>query len=234
MYRTLVALAVVIGAVVVVGTALTGGATTAMADGTAVAAQEDGSPVAIVARYPTEDGHRNETVLTAEDFESVGNATTDSRTGEAYVPVTLTDSAAENFSETLREAGFTGEGVSRCPRDWRNATNETWCLLTVLDGNVVYSAGITPGLANEIDSGSFVQDPRLRMLADNQSRAEDLQRALVGDPVTTTATSEDGTGDAGDDSEDGGGVLPAPGFTGSAAAVALVAALLVAARRRAG
>ncbi len=139
--------------------------------------------VEIVARYPVEENgtvkHVNETVLTSDDLTNnadPGSATNDQQTGETYVPVTLTnDETAEKYTRILTQRGFTNEGVSRCPRDWRNASGETWCLLTVSDGDVVYSAGVAPGLANEINSGGFVDDPRFRMLTEQMGTAQRLQ-----------------------------------------------------------
>jgi preprotein translocase subunit SecD len=133
--------------------------------------------VRIVARYPTDDGYQNETVLNAQELEDsrIGVASRDERRGSTYVPITLDDEeTAREFSDSMQENGFTTRGISNCR--WQvDKQDSGYCLLTVVDGEVVYAASMAEGLAQNINSGTFVEDPTFRMLTTNISDARDLQ-----------------------------------------------------------
>jgi preprotein translocase subunit SecD len=139
--------------------------------------------VEIVAHFPNEsgDGYREETVLTQEQVANVGTA--QSASGQVggvnapHVPVVLTDAAAESFAEDMRRYGFTGPGTDACPRDAPPVGNNTdgYCLYTVLDGDTVYSASMAPGLAQDIESGDFVNSKNFVMTTTNISDARELQ-----------------------------------------------------------
>lgn len=221
---------------------------------TATATDTNGSadtPVAVKAQVPTDDGGtRNVTVLTAADVASVGSVDV-SRSGQPFVTVTLTASGAEAFASDLERLGFADRDGTRC------ADGSGRCLHTVVDGEVVYSAGVSPGLAETFRSGEFVADPRFRFVTANESSARDLAAALRANApgvTTTTGTAasdaaatpttaatadgddgategEAGGADAGsDDTGTDGGSLP--GFGAVAALAALCGFLVVAHRRR--
>ncbi|WP_135821283.1 preprotein translocase subunit SecD [Halostella litorea] len=137
--------------------------------------------VRIDARYPVQVNgsteYRTETVLQQEDLQSVGQAQANDRNDGYHVSVTLREGAAEQFSNTLNEAGFTeAEGISNCQPDaGPNGTDNGYCLQTVVDGEVVYSAGVRRNLATSIRNGDFNRDPTFRMTTTSQQDAQDLQ-----------------------------------------------------------
>ncbi|MUV60419.1 hypothetical protein [Halobacterium sp. CBA1126] len=151
--------------------------------GSGAAADADAS---VVARYPAENGTMTETtVVSADDVASAEPTTT--RNGGAGVAVTLTDAGAQSFTDALVDAGFTTEGAARsCSTDGAERNDEGYCLLTVLDGEVVYAAGLTEPLAETIESGEFAEDPRLLLATATEADANRLARAFGADVPTTT------------------------------------------------
>jgi len=140
--------------------------------------------VKIVASYPEQDdettAQRQQTVLTEDDFASVGSAQEAGQGRPPRVPVTLTDAAAEDFVAALRERGFTsGEGVSAC-RYESNPDDPGYCLHTVVDGDIVYTAGMSTGLAEMMESGEFSENPAFVLQTRTFSKAEEIAAALRG------------------------------------------------------
>jgi preprotein translocase subunit SecD len=144
----------------------------------------DRGRVRMIARYPTEsDGYRTRTLLSNEDFTEVGSARRPSGTqGQPHVSVTLTESAAREYAQASQEYGFTSAvGRSNCPTrearsDPENATG--YCLLTVRDGAVVFAAQMSPGLAQTLENGEFVDEPTFVITATNMTEAERLSLNL--------------------------------------------------------
>lgn len=143
--------------------------------------------VEMVAHFPIErDGdtvYRDVTLLTNADFVNVGSVQPASHTQpNPFVPVTLTDEAAQNFSDAMVNFGFTSpEGIANCPtqtaeQDSANATGH--CLYTVSDGEVVYAAQMSRGLAQEFENGGFAANPQFVITAENTSEARNLALAL--------------------------------------------------------
>lgn len=172
----------------------TGTATPESSDGTATATREQSderdtatqasvdSSVELVATFPTqtEDGveQRRETVLTEQHFTGVGSPRTRSGATPPFVTVTLTETGAETYTEAMQKYGFTsGEGIEAC-RAQSHPEDPGFCLQTVVDGETVYSAGMSPGLAEIIESGEFDADPRFRLIATNFSQAQELASNL--------------------------------------------------------
>ncbi|AHG05210.1 hypothetical protein HALDL1_06540 [Halobacterium sp. DL1] len=140
----------------------------------------------VVARFPSDGEMVEQTVVSPSGVETVS----ESREGQTdwQVPVTLTDSAAASFAETLVDAGFTGEGVQSCEAD-AERNDEGYCLLTVVDGNVVSAYGLGPGLADAIESGSFESNPQFLFMVQNETTAERVALTFGWQPSkTTTAT----------------------------------------------
>lgn len=197
---------------------------------TASATANETADYGVVALYETDDGEVvRETVLTPDDVAEVGAVERDSQTGTPYVPVTLTETGTENFTEAMLAAGF-GDG-GNCRYESASGSGPGECLLTVVDGEVVYSAGVQAELGEEIRSGAFAEDPRLIMTTENESQAESLRAAFVDGEsaaenetatAAATATTATTTADAESDGADGS----VPGLTGPAALAALVLALL--------
>ncbi|WP_232686442.1 preprotein translocase subunit SecD [Halobacterium zhouii] len=130
--------------------------------------------VELWAYYPKNGTQTNATVLQSEDLQEVSPPQTNQR-GRPIVPVVLTSDAAQEFANDLQQYGFTsGQGVSNC--QFQTTGNEPdYCLLTVLDDEVVYSASMGPGLANSIESGDFVKRPSFYITANSMSEARQLQ-----------------------------------------------------------
>lgn len=161
--------------------------------GSGAAADADAS---VVARYPAENGSMTETpVVTADDVASAEPTTT--QHGRPGVTVTLTDAGAQSFTDTLVDAGFTSDNATgNCPTDGAQRNDEGYCLLTVLDGEVVYAAALAPSLADAIEGGAFADDPRLLLATATESNATRLARAFgasVAEDTTTARTQPPAT-----------------------------------------
>ena len=146
--------------------------------------------VELWAYYPQGGNQTNATLLQSEDLAEVSPPRTDQR-GRPIVPVVLTDGAAEEFANSMQQYGFTsGEGISNC--QFRTSGNEPdYCLLTVLDGEVVYSASMGPTLANSIESGEFVRAPSFYIEADSMAEARQLQVNLRAGSLPTSLDFQD-------------------------------------------
>jgi preprotein translocase subunit SecD len=141
-----------------------------------------GGTVEVVASYPVQVGETTEqhqqTVLTEDDFASVGSARKAGQGRPPRVPATLTDAAAEDFVAALRERNFTsGEGVGACQPE-ANPGDPGYCLHTVVDGEIVYTAGVSTGLAELMESGEFSENPTFVLQTRNFSKAKQLAAAL--------------------------------------------------------
>lgn len=143
--------------------------------------------VSIVAQYPGENGTQNRTVLEQDDFAGIGVAQ-QPEGRQPEVPVTVREDAAGRFQQDMVDLGFTNEGVQSChgvPADQR------YCLNTVVDDEVVYSASMTSSLASDFESGQFVNDPGFVMTATNMSEARSLQINLRAGALPAPLDLED-------------------------------------------
>jgi hypothetical protein len=140
--------------------------------------------VELVASFPAQQNgsdQRRETVLTAGDFASVSEPQSGGGGRPPYVQVTLTDAAAANYTKAMRDYGFTSEaGIDAC-RYESNPDDPGYCLQTVVDGEVVFAAGMAPSLARTIDSGEFSQQPAFVLQTRNQSQARQIAAVLTTD-----------------------------------------------------
>lgn len=144
--------------------------------GTATDGAADDGTYGIAAVYPKDGETTRELILRPEDFASIGDV--QERAGTFGVRVTLTHGGAEQFTEALENAGFLdSEGVASC--NWSESPEDPgWCLVTVVDGEDVFGAGITAGLAELIDSGEFTANPTVLIQTSTESRAEALKDGL--------------------------------------------------------
>ncbi len=151
--------------------------------------------VQVVAAYPVETNNGTETrttpLLEQGDFRSIGTAQETSQLG-THVPVTLNDQTAQNFSNAMRRFGFVNEGVSNCRYD-ANPENPGYCLYTVVDGEVVYAAGMSPDLAQTFRQEKFTQTPSFVMQTANMSEARQLQIHLNAGSLPASLDMEEGT-----------------------------------------
>lgn len=118
--------------------------------------------------YVTREG-----VLTQDEFRTIGSPRQGDDVQPPNVPVTLEPQAAEDFADATVETGVARTGGSTCQYD--RAPDETQpCLLTVVDGDVVYSAGMNGRLATSIQSGTWEESPDFILQTQSFTEAQDL------------------------------------------------------------
>ena len=152
---------------------------------------EDRGVVEVVATYPAEDGQANETVLERDDFQTIGTASDDAPHGP-HVPVVLTEEGAQQFTDAMRQNGFTDEGVGQC-RYEQNPDDPGYCLLTVVDGEVVDAHSMGPSLAESIESGEFLDSRNFVMEAPSMDDARSLQVNLRAGALPAPLNLDGGT-----------------------------------------
>lgn len=130
-------------------------------------------------------------VLSQGDFRTIGSPQTGEGPSPPNVPVSLETQPAERFvSETIR-TGVAQQGGSVC--QFEEAPNETQpCLLTVSDGEVVYSAGMNGGLASNIRSGGWSENPSFILQTENFSEAQSLAIDLQSGSLPAPLNVEEG------------------------------------------
>ncbi|GAA0647374.1 preprotein translocase subunit SecD [Salarchaeum japonicum] len=146
------------------------------------------------AYFPRNGSMVNETVLTSSDLKSASIGTPyRSQTLGPVVPVTLTEPVAADFAAAMRQYGFTSnEGVSNC-RYESNPNATQYCLLTVNDGEVVYSSSMGADLAQSMENGDFVTNPQFVIQADTLEDARQLQVDLRAGALPSTLDLDRGT-----------------------------------------
>jgi len=148
----------------------------------------DTGRVQIVAGFPetTENGttvYNQTELLTQDDIDQVDSAEQGSaQIPQPHVPIALTGEAGQRFSNVLRDAGFTSaQGVGNCffNEDVYDEPapehEDQYCLFTVVDGEYVYGSSMGDDLADTINSGGFVQDPRFVMQTGSYQEAQELE-----------------------------------------------------------
>jgi preprotein translocase subunit SecD len=152
--------------------------------------------VQIVAHFPQERNgtveYRDVPLFDQDGIAGVDSAQQGQGSEPPYVPITLTEAAAENFSNAMSGFGFTDRGVSAC-RYSQNTSDAGYCLYTVRDGEVVFAASMGPGLAEIIRNGEFVEQRSFRTTASNFSEAQRLQLDLQAGALPTNLDLDDGT-----------------------------------------
>ncbi|MFC5972256.1 preprotein translocase subunit SecD [Halomarina salina] len=160
----------------------------------------DRGQVVVVAHFPGEDGSYRNVPLFTQDDMTPGQVTENER-GQPVVPTTLTDSAAQNFSDAMRKFGFTDQGVFAC-RYSGNPDDSGYCLYTVrgggvvngeIQGDVVYAASMGDKLASTIANEDFTKDPTFVTSASNQSEAQRLRLDLQAGALPAQLDIDGGT-----------------------------------------
>ena len=125
--------------------------------------------------YQAENGTyvTREAVLEQGDFRRIGAAVQAQGSQPANVPVTVREDVAPQFRDDVVETGVARPGGSTCRYNEAPESTES-CLLTKVDGNVVYSAGMSPSLANSMQTGEWVDDPQFILGTTNFSEAQTL------------------------------------------------------------
>lgn len=126
--------------------------------------------VEVWAHFPeeTENGteYRNVTVLSQEEFGEVGSAQPGEGNIPPYVPVRVDAAHSEDFTQAMNDYGFAEPGGTHCTWDapeQPRPDDPGYCLLTVVDGEVVYAGGVSGGLAEDFRTGDFIDSPDFRM-----------------------------------------------------------------------
>ncbi|QZA88891.1 preprotein translocase subunit SecD [Salinarchaeum sp. IM2453] len=125
-----------------------------------------------------------ETVLTIDDFASIGLP--DSQDGQPYVPVTLTDSAAEKYQQTLIDSGFI-DAVLESDED----EMVEYRLQTVIDGETIWEGGMTRSLAQSIDDGDFAENPSFQIQTTTDGEASTLHINLIAGELPSDLNLDD-------------------------------------------
>ena len=164
---------------------------------------DDRKTVEIVAGFPpAADGDDQDggldtiALITSEGFSSIGTAEPPSASHEAHVPVTLTPDAAERFVDTMKDVGFTDDGIGQCFFDAKEDDSyreDEFCLYTVVDDELVSGASMSPDLAQTLvdDREGFLEDPQFIMTTGSMAEAEALERALRTAGLPTEVESID-------------------------------------------
>lgn len=139
-----------------------------------------------------EDKYVNRTgVLTQNDIRDVGTPRKGDSRNPPNVPLNVEPQAAEDFQDDVVDTGIARVGGSSC--QYEQAPQETQpCLLTVVDGDVVYSAGMAPSLAQSMRSGEWSTAPDFILQTGNFSEAQDLSVNLQSGSLPTTMDIENG------------------------------------------
>jgi preprotein translocase subunit SecD len=155
--------------------------------------------VQVVAMYPAENQSGNGTqyrrvpLMTQGDFRNIGTPQNSPQLGP-NVPLVLNDDTAEEYTRAMNEYGFTNEGIRAC--NYENRSEFTsYCLNTVVDGEVVYSANMGEELAGSLrrayQNGESVNN--FVMTTTNMSEARQLQIHLQAGSLPASLNMEAGT-----------------------------------------
>jgi preprotein translocase subunit SecD len=140
----------------------------------------------------------NRTVLRQDDFQRVGIAERDDG-GNPQVPVSIKDGKAQEFQSDMVDTGVAQRGSTACgwpgdPDFERQAAGTRGpCLLTVVDGEVIYSAGMNSNLGSSMVGGTWATDPQFVLQTNNISEARELSINLRAGQLPTKLDIEAGT-----------------------------------------
>jgi preprotein translocase subunit SecD len=144
------------------------------------------------------DNWTNRTVLRQDDFRNIGIAERTDQLG-SHVPVSIKDGKAREFQSDMEETGVAQLGDTVCgwPGDpefeTRAAGTRGPCLLTVVDGDVVYSAGMDSDLGSSMVEGTWARDPQFVLQTNNLSAARELSINLRAGQLPTKLDLSAGT-----------------------------------------
>jgi len=140
----------------------------------------------------------NRTVLRQGDFQRIGIAERTDRLGP-HVSVSVRSSKASEFQTDMAETGVAQRTSTVCgwPGDPQFETQAGGargpCLLTVVDGTVVYSAGMDRDLGTSMVEGTWASDPQFVLQTSNLSQARDLSINLRAGQLPTRLDIDAGT-----------------------------------------
>jgi preprotein translocase subunit SecD len=183
-------------------TGLAGGSVTTAGDGLIVVEVPNTTPeqvrdivtdrgvVRIVAEVEENGEKTNTTVLTGDDIAET-SPIGQRESGGWEVPVTVTEGAAPKFQQEMNDLGFTsGNGIGNCDRT-RSAGPGSYCLLTMLDGEIVRPNSMGDGLAGGLRDGTWAERRGFTIGAESADQAQDIKLSLdVGSLPTTLNLSQ--------------------------------------------
>ncbi|MFC4356928.1 preprotein translocase subunit SecD [Halobium salinum] len=126
--------------------------------------------------HPAENGSgytTREAVLEQGDFQSISTAQQGEGNQPPFVRVSIKENVAPQFQRAVVETGVAQPGGTSCSYRENPDTTDP-CLLTKVDGEVVYAAGMEASLAQSMRSGQWLNDPTFILPADNYSAAQQL------------------------------------------------------------
>lgn len=152
--------------------------------------------VEIQAYFPDEDGeYRNETVLRQEEISNVDPADPGGADRNPHVPIRVASEHAEQFQDDMREYGYGTAAGTTC--NWPDLEeypdDPGHCLVTVVDGDVVYASGVAPGLGESWETGGWLDDPIFIMETQEFSDAQELAVNLQAGALPADLNIDDGT-----------------------------------------
>ncbi|MFB6128933.1 MAG: preprotein translocase subunit SecD [Halorhabdus sp.] len=134
--------------------------------------------VRVYAVHPGENGSWvADQVLNQDDFSRISPAQRNSE-GEPVVPVTIKDTAAEEFQQDMVKYGFDQARQCRVGDVTNVSAIQDHCLAVTLNGEVVFAGGVMRNLASSFASGDFAKDPGYQMITGNMSQANELEISL--------------------------------------------------------
>jgi preprotein translocase subunit SecD len=183
-------------------TGLSGGSVTTAGDGLVVVEVPNTTPeqvrdivtdrgvVRIVAEVREDGETTNTTVLTGDDIAET-SPIGQRESGGWEVPVTVTESAAPEFQSQMNDLGFTsGNGIGNCDRT-RSGGPGSYCLVTMLDGDIVRSNSMGRNLAGGLRDGTWAEQRGFTIGAENADQAQEIKLSLdVGSLPTTLNLSQ--------------------------------------------
>jgi preprotein translocase subunit SecD len=137
--------------------------------------------VRVYAVYRNDSGNwTRQQVLGQDDFADIGTAE-EPQSGQPRVPVQVEESAAERFQNDMVTAGFgngaTCSGINASDYDAVEGIQSD-CLVTTLNGNPVFAAGVDTSLGQSFADGTFVNDPSFVMTTTSIEQARELELNL--------------------------------------------------------
>ena len=155
--------------------------------------------VQVDAYHQNEAGNwTNRTVLRQDNVRRIGIAQRSDNLGP-HVPLSVRNNYATEFQSAMVDTGVAQRGDTVCgwPGDpefeTRAGGTRGPCLLTVVDGEVVYSAGMDRDLGSSMVDGTWDTDPQFVLQTNNLSEARDLSINLRAGELPTKLDVPAGT-----------------------------------------
>ncbi|WP_277554982.1 preprotein translocase subunit SecD [Halobaculum limi] len=152
--------------------------------------------VRIAAYHPVTENNTtqyvNTTVITQEDFQTVGTAQQGERGPGPHVPVSVKTSEAERVQQLYVDTGVASVGGTDCTYSDSPESTEP-CILVIRDGNVVSSFGMDAGLAQSMRNGEWANDPQFILVTGSFERAQAVSIDLRAGALPASLALDEGT-----------------------------------------